>query len=177
MRPVVVPARWEDAQVGSFPIAAGILFGLGLGGFFDGIVLHQMLQWHHMLSSVYPLNSIENLEINTFWDGVFHSATYVLVVVGMFVLWRQAQRQRLIWSIPSLIGSLLVGWGAFNLVEGSIDHAWLGLHHVNETAERRTWIYWDSGFLLWGLVMFLAGWSLIAAARRQHAVRGRSPPV
>lgn len=27
-----------------FPIAAGILFGLGLGGFFDGIVLHQILQ-------------------------------------------------------------------------------------------------------------------------------------
>ena len=26
-----------------FPIAAGILFGLGVGGFFDGIVLHQVL--------------------------------------------------------------------------------------------------------------------------------------
>ena len=33
-----------------FPISAGILFGLGLGGFFDGIVLHQVLQWHHMLT-------------------------------------------------------------------------------------------------------------------------------
>ena len=32
-----------------FPASAGILFGLGLGGFFDGIVLHQ-LRWHHMLS-------------------------------------------------------------------------------------------------------------------------------
>jgi uncharacterized membrane protein len=27
-----------------FPIPAGILFGLGLGGFFDGIVLHQVLR-------------------------------------------------------------------------------------------------------------------------------------
>ncbi len=27
----------------------GLLVGLGLGGFFDGIVLHQLLQWHHML--------------------------------------------------------------------------------------------------------------------------------
>ena len=33
---------------GSFPFAAEILFGLGLGGFFDGIVFHQVLQWHHM---------------------------------------------------------------------------------------------------------------------------------
>jgi uncharacterized membrane protein len=30
-----------------FPTAAGIFLGLGLGGFFDGIVLHQILQWHH----------------------------------------------------------------------------------------------------------------------------------
>ena len=41
-----------------FPIAAGILFGLGLGGFFDGIVLHQILQWHHMLTDAgYPATS------------------------------------------------------------------------------------------------------------------------
>ena len=33
------------------PKAAGFLLGLGLGGFFDGIVLHQLLQWHHMASS------------------------------------------------------------------------------------------------------------------------------
>jgi len=26
-----------------FPISAGVLFGLGLGGFFDGIVQHQLL--------------------------------------------------------------------------------------------------------------------------------------
>jgi uncharacterized membrane protein len=35
------------------PLSVGVLFGLGLGGFFDGIVLHQVLQWHHMLSSWY----------------------------------------------------------------------------------------------------------------------------
>ena len=29
---------------------AGIVLGIGLGGFFDGIVLHQILQWHHMLT-------------------------------------------------------------------------------------------------------------------------------
>ncbi len=27
------------------------ILGVGLGGFVDGIVLHQVLQWHHMLSS------------------------------------------------------------------------------------------------------------------------------
>lgn len=29
----------------------GVLLGLGLGGFVDGILLHQILQRHHMLSS------------------------------------------------------------------------------------------------------------------------------
>ena len=60
-----------------FPVSAGVFFGLGLGGFFDGIVLHQVLQWHHMLSSWYPVNTIENLELNTRWGGIFHSATYL----------------------------------------------------------------------------------------------------
>ena len=30
-----------------------------------------------MLSSRYPINSMENLELNTFWDGIFHSSTYI----------------------------------------------------------------------------------------------------
>ena len=68
-----------------FPISAGIFFGLGLGGFFDGIVLHQVLQWHHMLSGWYPVNTIENLELNTRWDGIFHSTTYLFVLIGVFL--------------------------------------------------------------------------------------------
>jgi uncharacterized membrane protein len=77
-----------------FPVAAGILFGLGLGGFFDGIVLHQILQWHHMLTSAgHPPDSVENLKFNTLWDGIFHASTYVFVVAGLAVLWRSAHRR------------------------------------------------------------------------------------
>ncbi|HEY8445710.1 MAG TPA: DUF2243 domain-containing protein, partial [Thermomicrobiales bacterium] len=61
---------------------AGILLGLGLGGFFDGIVLHQILQWHHMVSSVsdYPTTTVAGLEANTLADGLFHAATYIFTV-------------------------------------------------------------------------------------------------
>ncbi len=47
--------------------SAGILLELGLGSFFDGIVLHQMLQWHHMVSNVaeYPVTTISGPEANT----------------------------------------------------------------------------------------------------------------
>src|ERR671912_160435 len=80
------------SDTGGFPISAGVLFGLGLGGFFDGIVLHQLLQWHHMLTSAgYPPDSVENLKVNTFWDGLFHASTYVFTGLGLLILWRLAQ--------------------------------------------------------------------------------------
>jgi len=152
-----------------FPIAAGILFGLGLGGFFDGIVLHQLLQWHHMLSSWYPINSIDNLALNTFWDGVFHSATYLFVIVGLFILWRTARRTHLLWSSKLLIGSVLIGFGAFNLVEGLVNHHLLGLHHVNETVARRYWVY--LAFLAWGAAMLAIGWWLLQSGQRDNAAK------
>jgi uncharacterized membrane protein len=115
-----------------FPIRAGILFGLGLGGFFDGIVLHQILQWHHMLTDAgYPASSVENLQLNTLWDGLFHATTYVFVVLGLIVLWRASRRTHIRWSSKLLVGSLLMGFDIFNLVEGVVDHHLLGIHHVD----------------------------------------------
>src|SRR5687767_13884527 len=146
---------------GRFPAAAGIMFGLGLGGFFDGIVFHQILQWHHMVTSAgYPPDSVRNLQINTLWDGLFHASTYVFVLIGLILLWRTARRRHLRWSGKLLAGTMLMGFGAFNLVEGLINHHALGLHHVNETVDRRYWIYWDLGFLAWGAAMLVVGWVL-----------------
>src|SRR5690242_10247200 len=139
----------------TLPIAAGILFGLGLGGFFDGIVLHQLLQWHHMLSSWYPIKDLPSLELNTRWDGLFHSAAYVLVVLGLFVLWRAARRGRLAWSNKLLFGTLLLGWGLFNVVEGIVDHEILGVHHVNEQVSEAARLWFDIGFLAWGAAMIV----------------------
>lgn len=145
-----------------FPISAGILFGLGLGGFFDGIILHQVLQWHHMLTSGgYPANTVHNLEINTLWDGIFHLSTYIFVLLGLTTLWKRAHRTHVRWSGKLLIGTILMGFGIFNLVEGIVDHHLLGIHHVNETVARSQWIYWDIGFLLWGAAMLIGGWFLL----------------
>lgn len=155
-----------------FPISAGILFGLGLGGFFDGIVLHQVLQWHHMLSSRYPVNTVVNLALNTRWDGIFHSATYLFVIAGLFVLWRTAQTRHLYWSSKLLIGTMLIGFGAFNVVEGLIDHHFLGLHHVNEVVDPNSWLYWDLGFLAWGAAMLIAGYYLLRRGQRESELRG-----
>ena len=155
-------------QERTFPMSAGILFGVGLGGFLDGIVLHQVLQWHHMLSSRYPISTIEDLELNTLWDGIFHSSTYLFVAAGLFILWRHAHRRHLYWSSKLLIGTMLIGFGAFNFIEGLINHQLLGLHHVNETVAEAYRIYWDIGFLIWGAIMVIIGWLLLRAGKKEQ---------
>jgi uncharacterized membrane protein len=144
-----------------FPLSIGIFLGLGLGGFFDGIVFHQLLQWHHMLTSAgYPPDSVPNLEINTFWDGLWHTVTYVFVALALIMLWRTERQTHVRLSGKRVAGTILMGFGIFNLVEGIINHHLLGLHHVNETVPPNQWIYWDMGFLIWGAAMLLGGWAM-----------------
>jgi uncharacterized membrane protein len=158
----------SDSDVRDFPRLGGILLGLGLGGFFDGIVFHQLLQWHHMLTSAgYPPDSVANLEVNTFWDGLFHAATYVLIALGVAMFWRHARRAHARWSGKLLAGTLLIGWGIFNIVEGVVNHHLLGLHHVNETVPHSQWWLWDTGFLAWGALMLIGGAYLVRAGQRE----------
>jgi uncharacterized membrane protein len=160
----------SELQEASFPVSAGILLGLGLGGFFDGIVLHQVLQWHHMVTSAgYPPDTVENLKINTFWDGIFHASTYVFTGLGLYILWRHSRKTHIRWSGKLLSGTILIGFGIFNLVEGIVDHQLLGLHHVNETVPRDQWIYWDVAFLVWGAAMLLGGWHLLRSGQKETA--------
>ncbi|MFL6710210.1 MAG: DUF2243 domain-containing protein [Massilia sp.] len=162
----------EDAV---FPSSAGILFGLGFGAFFDGIVFHQLLQWHHMVSSWYPPDNLPNLRLNTLWDGIFHSAAYVVLVIAVYRFFLAARAGQHLWSIRPLAGSALLGWGIFNLVEGVIDHLSLGVHHVNELVDvRQRWL-WDGGFLLWGTVMLAVGWALLRSGQGRPG-RGAAAP-
>jgi uncharacterized membrane protein len=150
----------EEHSRRGFPPTAGFFLGLGLGGFFDGIIFHQVLQWHQMLTSAgYPADNVRNLQINTLWDGLFHITTYIFVAVALFLLWRTAQ-QHVPWSGKLLVGTILMGFGIFNGVEGLVDHHLLGIHHVNETVPPEQWIFRDIRFLLWGVAMLVGGWLL-----------------
>jgi uncharacterized membrane protein len=138
---------------------AGILLGLGFGGFFDGIVFHQLLQWHHMLTSAgYPPDSVANLQINTLADGAFHAATYLFTAAGLIVLWRALPLPRGRGAGWYLLGAIIMGWGIFNLAEGIVNHHLLGIHHVRDDLPVDQRLFWDLGFLLWGIVMLLGGW-------------------
>ncbi|MBD2359066.1 DUF2243 domain-containing protein [Tolypothrix sp. FACHB-123] len=143
-------------------IIAGIFLGLGLGGFIDGIVLHQILQWHHMLSNVRPLTSTSNIDLNMIWDGLFHALDWVLTVVGVALLWRAGGRDDVPWSGQTFLGSILLGFGLFNLVEGLIDHQILGIHHVKSGPNQ---LAWDLGFLLFGALLVIFGWLMIKRSK------------
>lgn len=132
----------QSGSLASLPIAAGVFLGMGFAGFFDGIVLHQLLQWHHMLTSIRPATSTAGLEVNTFWDGLFHVGAYGLTATGLVLLWRASRRGEVLRS-KALLGSLLIGAGSFNLIEGLIDHYLLGIHHVKSGPNQAAW---DLGF-------------------------------
>jgi uncharacterized membrane protein len=77
---------------------AGVFLGVGLGGFVDGILFHQILQIHAMLTARLPKDSIRNIEINMFWDGIFHSFTWAMTVVGLILLFRAHHVRNILWS-------------------------------------------------------------------------------
>jgi uncharacterized membrane protein len=151
-------------------MGAGMLLGAGLGGFVDGILFHQILQWHHMLSALLPPNDIVSLKINMFWDGIFHAALWVMTAMGLALLWRAGQRSDVPWSGRTFIGSLMLGWGFFNIVEGLMDHQGFGLHHVVEAAANHK--MGDMAFLAFGAVMLAGGWGFIVRGRRDTLGRG-----
>ena len=152
----------------------GLLYGLGLGGFVDGIVLHQVLQWHHMVSSTegHPMTTLAGLEVNTLADGFFHVATWFLVLgasIATLVAWRQG-RVAPSWSFH--FGLVLLGWGVFNLVEGIVDHHLLQVHHVRDDLGAP--LAWDLAFLASGVVLVVVGW-LLHRSGGANIGRSRTP--
>lgn len=164
----------QDAFMNTQPslTPAGLLLGIGLGGFFDGILLHQILQLHSMLSGVLPNNSMANMRTNMLADGLFHALTWAATLAGVALLFRALTRVTRPPPGRALAGAMLAGWGWFNLVEGLIDHHLLGLHHVVETLGVSLW---DWLYLASGIVLIVVGHRLTAAAAPQAATpRGRA---
>jgi uncharacterized membrane protein len=149
-------------------VIAALLLGLGLGGFFDGIVLHQILQWHHMVSTPTPPDTLANLEMNTLGDGIFHAVTWVVTVTGVFVLMASNGARHENGGTGTLIGGMLAGWGSFNGVEGLVDHHLFGLHHVRPGPDE---FVYDVAFLIWGGFMLVVGVAAVrGAGRHRHTV-------
>lgn len=161
------PAATSVRSNSSKPLVkSGLVLGIGFGGFADGIVLHQILGWHHLvcITAHCEPTSIEHLQRQNTQDGFFHLAVWIVSLVGTAMLFRAARSGR-IWSGKVLAGAMLAGWGLFNFVEGLIDHQILGIHHVLPGHPQQ--FLWDMLFLATGPLFGLAGWWMIRAGKRE----------
>lgn len=149
-----------------------LVLGFGFGGLVDGIVLHQVLQWHNLVSRVETNETLDGLRTNLFWDGVFHASTAVLVAVGLAVLWVAGAAQgRVAEPVRTLVGWVLVGWGAFHVVDQLLFHLVLGLHDIREDVANPGLYNW--GFFAVGLVLAAVGVLLL----RSRAAAPAPPPA
>ena len=139
-------------------VTAGLVIGIGMGGFVDGIVFHQVLQIHNMLSARVATDTLVGVKINMVWDGLFDAFDWIATATGIVLLWRALRDDATVRSGRALIGACLAGFGLFNLVEGVIDHHLLGLHHVYERAGASGW---DALFLLSGAALVATGWMMV----------------
>lgn len=138
---------WKSAWAGWATV-----LGFALGGFFDGILLHQILQWHHLLSLVPAVSSIR---MQVLWDGYFHALMYLIAAVGLWGLWRARADLNGNWGSQAL-GALLVGFGVWHVVDSVLSHWVLGIHRIKLDSPNP--LMWD---LLWfaafGVLPVIAG--------------------
>ena len=163
---------YRGAMVKEKPsVLPGLLYGLGFGGFVDGIVLHEILQWYHMISGAESSETLAGLELNVVADGFFHVVTWLLVMAGFHydpgVMAPRTPCAHLVVSLRVAGG----GWGFFNVVEGLIDHQLLGVHHVRDDLGAP--LSWDIGFLVFGVILIGAGWVLYRRGSRKLAASAR----
>jgi uncharacterized membrane protein len=125
--------------------AAGTVLGIGMGGFVDGILFHQIFQIHNMLSAKVPTDTLLGAKVNMVWDGLFHGAVWIATAVGIALLWKAVTQGGVLLSGQALLGSMLLGFG-------------LHIHHVYERLGQSVW---DYVFLASGVALIATGWLMI----------------
>jgi uncharacterized membrane protein len=140
-------------------ITAGVLIGVGVATFIDETVFHQLLHWHHFYDKSTPAAGLVS-------DGFLHAGGWLCVVTGLF-LFADLQRRGVTEHRPVWAGGLL-GWGAFQVYDGLIQHKIFGLHQIRYQVDL---LPYDLAWNLSGGLGILAG--LLLLRRRRPALASR----
>ena len=153
-------AQRADASGGRGSVAAAaFLLGFALSGFFDGVLLHQILQWHHLLSALGG-----DLRFQVVADGWFHAAMYAVAALGLWRLWRARASLGRIGASAAVAGWGLIGFGTWHVVDAVGSHWLLGIHRIRMDAGSP--LAWDLGWLaLFGLIPLAIGLRLRRGGR------------
>lgn len=139
---------------------AGFWLGFGLAMFFDGILLHQILQWHHLLSGVAPEETAADLRFQVLADGIFHLVTYALTALGLWLVWADRGGLADPTADRRLVACGLIGFGVWHIVDAVLNHWILGLHRIRMDVENA--LLWDLAWLVpFGVGAALLGFSLL----------------
>jgi uncharacterized membrane protein len=140
-------------------VLAGALIGIGVAGFLDETVFHQLLHWHHFYDRSTPTVGLVS-------DGFFHAGSWIVLVVGWFLV-ADLHRRRV--TVPKRVwaGGLL-GWGAFQVYDGLVQHKLLGLHQIRYGVDL---LPYDLTWNVAGGIGVVAGLALLRGSARPIAVR------
>jgi uncharacterized membrane protein len=131
------------------PVIGAAILGFAFGAFFDGILLHQVLEWHHFLSLVPG----KDLRTQILADGLFHLATYGLATLGLVLLWRKGNmragdRLVLAWAV--------LGFSIWQFSDVVVVHWLVGIHRIRVGVPNPT--LWDLGWLaVFGIPSLILG--------------------
>jgi uncharacterized membrane protein len=126
-------------------LSAAFVLGIGLGGFFDGILLHQVLQWHHLLSLV-PGEAFRDIGTQILADGLFHVLMYLVTAAGLWMLWRRRAALGEAGAAGRVFGGALLGFGAWNVIDVGFFHWVLVIHRIRVGVPNP--MLYDVGWLL-----------------------------
>jgi uncharacterized membrane protein len=135
-------------------VLSGVLLGVGIAAFVDETVFHQLLHWHHFYDRSTPAAGLVS-------DGLFHAFGWFATVAALFLL-ADLRRRRAFGPAPWW-GGVLLGTGAFQLYDGTIQHKLLGLHQIRYHVP--IWPY-DLVWNLLAVILIVVGVLLVRRSRR-----------
>lgn len=146
-----------------------LLLGFSLGGFFDGILLHQILQWHHLLSNV---DAVADMRGQIMADGVFHALMYLIAAFALYRLWSRRTAVDEAGASRFLRGNALIGFGVWHVLDSVVSHWITGIHRIKVDSSNP--LMWDLiWFVAFGVIPLVLGWWVLRRGSGGSSNHGR----